>query len=69
MSAVDMTFDEQVKDFIEDHEGMSFIAKQARTLYEDKDFERLKRFMSDVSGAESAQHFYDNDILGERDVF
>ena len=69
MSAVDMTFDEQVKDFIEDHEGMSFIAKQARTLYKDKDFERLKRFMSDVSGAESAQHFYDNDILGERDVF
>lgn len=69
MSAVDMTFDEQVKDFIEDHEGMSFIAKQARTLYEDKDFERLERFMSDVNGAESAQHFYDNDILGERDVY
>lgn len=62
-------FDDEVLEFIEDHEGMSFLAKQARTLYEDKDYERLKRFMADVRGAESQEHFFGHNLIEANDVY
>lgn len=62
-------FDDQVREFIEEHEGMSFIAKQARTLYDERDYERLERFMSEVWAVESQNHFYETEQVGANDVY
>lgn len=55
-------FDDQVLDFLEEHEGMSFISKAARRMYDAKEYEDLKVFMNKVGAEESQEHFNESDV-------
>lgn len=62
-------FDDQVREFIEEHEGMSFIAKAAQRMYDAKEYEDLKTFMNKVGAEESQNHFYETEQIGANDVY
>lgn len=62
-------FDDQVREFIEEHEGMSFIAKAARRMYDAKEYEDLKVFMNKVGAEESQNHFQNTNQIVDNDTY
>ena len=62
-------FFERVADWIDNHEGMSSIPKQAEKYLNDMEYEKLQNYMNRVDRGLSQEYYYSNNILGANDVY
>lgn len=69
MSNVDNTFLETVADWIDDHDGMSYIPKRAEELLDAQDYEELARFMAQIDADLSREHFHNTNQIEATDVY
>lgn len=57
------TFMERAAEFINDHEGMSYITSHAERLLDEGRYEELARFINEIEADQSREHFHDNGLV------
>jgi hypothetical protein len=61
-------FFERVAEFIDEHEGMSYIPKHAEKLWQEERYEELAKFMNETDASLSQEHFHNYNLLSQTNV-